>query len=327
MVFLFRDKSIINILFVLLLCLLVHAHGFFLPVPVVSNVQTGYIGFLLQNYIQPWLGSSGFWVYILIVLIQALRLNFLLAEQKMFPQSSYTVAMTYVMLTGLFPAWSVISPALLANFLLIWIYIKLTRLYNNPAPKTLLFNIGLLVAIMVLCYHPTALVVPVVLFALGIMRPFKLQEWFTLIMGMALPYYFLASGLYLTNQLPLISSWLPDWEIPRQLNPLKQAEWIGLSGFLMSFFIGLFFWQQFNSRLVIQMRKNWSSLLVMTLILAFAPVVFYSVGFEAALLCLVPVVAFASATFSFPKRLLFPNLIFWLLLAAVMYNNWQIVKF
>ena len=135
------------------------------------------------------------------------------------------------MLTGLFPAWSVISPALLANFLLIWIYIKLTRLYNNPAPKTLLFNIGLLVAIMVLCYHPTALVVPVVLFALGIMRPFKLQEWFTLIMGMALPYYFLASGLYLTNQLPLISSWLPNWEIPSQLHPLKQAEWIGLSGF------------------------------------------------------------------------------------------------
>lgn len=327
MVFLFRDKSIINILFVLLLCLLVHAHGFFLPVPVVSNVQTGYIGFLLQHYIQPWLGAYGFWVYILIVLIQALRLNFLLAEQKMFPQSSYTLAMTYVMLTGLFPAWSVISPALLANFLLIWIYIKLTRLYNNPAPKTLLFNIGLLVAIMVLCYHPTALVVPVVLFALGIMRPFKLQEWFTLIMGMALPYYFLASGLYLTNQLPLISSWLPDWEIPRQLNPLKQAEWIGLSSFLMSFFIGLFFWQQFNSRLVIQMRKNWSSLLVMTLIMAIAPIAFHNAGFEAALLCLVPVVPFASASFSFPRRLLFPNLLFWLLLAAVMYNNWQIVKF
>ena len=179
MVFLFRDKSIINILFVLLLCLLVHGHGFFLPVTVEANLNTGYFGFLLQHYLKPLLGTSGFWVYILIVMIQALRLNFLLAEQKMYPNSSYTVAMTYVLLTGLFPDWSVISPALLANFLLIWIYIKLTRLYNNPAPKTLLFNIGLLVAIMVLSYHPTALVVPVVLFALGIMRAFKLQEWFT----------------------------------------------------------------------------------------------------------------------------------------------------
>lgn len=327
MVFLFRDKSIINILFVLLLCLLVHAHGFFIPVPITSNAQTGYLGLLLNNYIQPRLGASGFWVYIIIVLIQAIRLNFLLADQKMYPQSSYTVAMTYVLLTGLFPAWSVISPALLANFFLIWIYIKLTRLYNNPAPKTLLFNIGLLVAIMVLCYHPTALVVPVVLFALGIMRAFKLQEWFTLIMGMALPYYFLASGLYLTNQLPLLSNWLPDWEMPTKLTPLKKAEWIGLSSFLMSFFIGLFFWQQFNSRLVIQMRKNWSSLLVMTIILSLSPFAFHHAGFEAAFLCLVSVVPFAAAIFSFPRRLLFPNLIFWLLLAAVMYNNWQIVKF
>ena len=327
MVFLFRDKSIINILFVLLLCLLVHGHGFFLPVPVEANLNTGYLGFLLHHYLKPLLGSAGFWVYILIVMIQALRLNFLLAEQKMFPNSSYTIAMTYVLLTGLFPEWSVISPALLANFLLIWIYIKLTRLYNNPAPKTLLFNIGLLVAIMVLCYHPTVMVVSVVLFALGIMRPFKLQEWFTLIMGMVLPYYFLASGLYLTNQLPLISNWLPDWEIPTQLTPLTRAEWIALSTFLFSFFIGLFCWQQFNSRLVIQMRKNWSSLLVMTLILAIAPVLFHHAGFEAALLCMVPVVPFASASFSFPKRLLFPNLLFWLILAAVMYNNWQIVKF
>lgn len=327
MVFLFRDKSIINILFVLLLCLLVHAHGFFLPITVVSNEKTGLLGIFLQQYLKPWIGASGFWLYILIVMIQALRLNFLLSEQKMFPQSNYTVAMTFVLLTGLFPAWSVISPALLANFLLIWIYIKVSRLYNNPAPKTLLFNIGLLVAIMVLCYHPTALVVPVVLFALGIMRPFKLQEWFTLLLGIALPYYFLASGLYLTNQLPEMGAWLPDWEIPRQLTPLKQAEWIGLSSLLIPFFIGLFFWQQFNSRLVIQMRKNWSSLLVMTLILAFAPIVFNYAGFEAALLCLVPIVPFVSAIFSFPRRLIFPNLIFWLLLVAVMYNNWQIVKF
>ncbi|WP_438946198.1 hypothetical protein [Sediminibacterium sp.] len=327
MVFLFRDKSIINILFVLLLCLLVHGHGFFLPVPVEANLNTGYFGFLLQHYLKPLLGTSGFWVYILIVMIQALRLNFLLAEQKMYPNSSYTVAMTYVLLTGLFPDWSVISPALLANFLLIWIYIKLTRLYNNPAPKTLLFNIGLLVAIMVLSYHPTALVVPVVLFALGIMRAFKLQEWFTLIMGMVLPYYFLVSGLYLTNQLSLVSNWLPDLEIPQTLTPLTKSEWIGLSAFLISFFIGLFYWQQFNSRLVIQMRKNWSSLLVMTLIMAIAPIAFHNAGFEAALLCLVPVVPFASASFSFPRRLLFPNLLFWLLLAAVMYNNWQIVKF
>lgn len=327
MVFLFRDKSIVNIVFLVLLGLLVHLHGFTVPITLVTNNQDGWFAYLLNQYAKGVIQSAGFFLYISVILLQAIRLNFLLAEQKMFPNAGYTVAMSYILLTGLLPQWAAISPALMANFLLIWIYIKLTRLYSHPAPKTLLFNIGLLVSLSILCYHPTAILILVVLFALGIMRSFKLQEWFTLLMGIALPFYFLASWLYLNDNLASISQFLPKMVLELPVQKLSKLEIAGLSAILLVLLAGFFSWQQFNSRLVIQMRKNWSALLVMSFILTAAPFVFAHAGLIAAILCLVPFTAFISASFSHPKRLLFPNFLFWVLIGVIMYNNWYLVKF
>jgi hypothetical protein len=326
-VFLFRDKSIVNIVFLVLLGLLVHLHGFSVAIPIVANNQDGWFAYLLNHYASGVIQSAGFLVYMAVILLQSIRLNFLLAEQKMFPNAGYTVAMSYLLLTGLLPQWAVISPALMANFLLIWIYIKITRLYNHPAPKTLLFNIGLLVSLTILCYHPTAILIVVVLFALGIMRPFKLQEWFTLLMGIALPFYFLASWLYLNNQLDTIGHFLPKMALAIPVKQLNNYEIVGLSVLALVLLAGFFSWQQFNSRLVIQMRKNWSALLLMCFILTAAPFIFDQAGLPAGILCLVPFTAFISASFSHPKRLLFPNFLFFLLIGAIMYNNWYLVKF
>lgn len=327
MVFLFRDKSLVNIIFLVLLSIVVHAYGFSIPVPILANNQDGVLALLMNQYLKVAADSAGFFLYIVIILIQAIQLNFLLAEQKMFPTSGYTVAMSYILLTGMVADWAALTPALLANFLLIWIYNKLTKLYNNPAPKTLLFNIGLLVSLSILCYHPTAILVGVILFALGIMRPFKLQEWLTLLMGVALPFYFLASWLYLNDSIEKLYDYIPTIVVALPVKKLNNAELVGLIGLALALLAGFYHWQQFNSRLVIQMRKNWAALLVMTFILTAAPFVFSNVGLAAAILCLVPYTAFISASFSYPKRLLFPNLLFFILAGVIVYNNWYLVKF
>lgn len=327
MVFLFRDKSIVNILFLALLAIAVHMHGFTMPMALSTNQPDGFFSVLLHQYFGKLFHSVGFVLYLLIIIAQAIRLNFFLAEQKMFPNSDYTVGMSYILLTAVLPDWMAITPALLANFLLIWIYIKLTRLYNHTAPKTLLFNIGLLVTLTVLCYHPTAILVLVVLFALGIMRPFKLQEWFTLLIGILLPVYFLSAWLFLTNQMHLMAQFFPTLVLDLPMQYMSQAQWIGLGGLVFALLVGLINWQRFNSRLVIQMRKNWSALFLMCLILVAAPFVFKQAGLVSAALCLVPFSAFVAAAFSFPKRLLFPNFLFWVLVGIIVYNNWFLLKF
>jgi hypothetical protein len=40
---------------------------------------------------------------------------------------------------------------------------------------------------------------------------------------------------------------------------------------------------------------------------------------------LVPLAAFASNAFSTPRRLLFPNILFWLAIGVLAYNNWELI--
>jgi hypothetical protein len=51
-----------------------------------------------------------------------------------------------------------------------------------------------------------------------------------------------------------------------------------------------------------------------------------SQGMEGLWLLTLPLSAFFSTAFSVPRRLLLPNLLFWLLLAQSLVHNWFIMK-
>lgn len=326
MVFLFRDKSIINIFFLVILSIVVHLH-FFVNAPlVIYNSNDGVLSVLLHNYISGQPQTVLFLLYHMTVLIQAIRLNMVLNDLRMFQQNNYTTAMAYVLLTGIIAQWGSISSALMANFLLIWIFIKLSRLYNHPSPKTLLFNTGLIVGLSVVCYHPTAILILVVLFALAVVRPFSLAEWLVLLMGVLVPYYFLFSWLFINDQTKTFSSFLPSL----QLN-LPAAQWsppliAGLSILALVLLTGLYYWQLSNKRMVIQIRKNWGVMAVMLFILLPIPFIFLHAGLESALMALVPLGAFAGNVFSYPRKLILPNILFWLAIMVIAYNNWVFLR-
>ncbi len=326
MVFLFRDKSIANIFFLVILSIGIHVHFFSVPPVVFSTVNDGVFSMLLKKYIAPLPPTVLFMLYHAIVLLQAIRLNFVLNDLKMFQQSSYITAMTYVLLTAVLPQWCSISPALLANGLLIWLFIRLCRLYNHASPKTLLFNTGLIVGLSVIFYHPTAILILVVLFALVEVRPFNTAEWVVLLMGIVLPYYFLFSWFFLQDKLSHFTSILPlpGWNLPlKEWNPLLITS---LSFLLLVLLLGLYYWQLFNKRMVIQIRKNWSVMLMLLMILLLIPFIYSYSGIESAQMALVPLAAFASNAFSYPRRLTLPNILFWLCIALIAYNNWLFMK-
>lgn len=326
MVFLYRDKSIINIFFLVLLSIVVHLHLFVNAPLVVTNTNDGVFSLLLKSYIAPLSSTVLFVFYHLLLLVQAIRLNLVLTDLRMFQNSNYTTAMAYVLLSGVVMQWCSISPALIANFLLIWLFIKLCRLYSHPSPKTLLFNTGLIVGVSIVCYHPTAILILVVLFALAVVRPFKLAEWVILLMGILLPYYFLAAWLYLTDSIGNFQQYLPylQWNLPLVKWNIPLA--YSLSVLFLVLVAGLYYWQLFNNRMVIQIRKNWGAMMVMLLILLPIPFIFLHAGIESAFMSLVPLSAFAGSAFSYPRRLLLPNLLFWLAMTIIAWNNWWFIK-
>lgn len=326
MVFLFRDKSIVNVFFLVLLSIGVHIHFFMTP-PVLNIGHTdGILSILLGKYLADLPSTALFVGYQALIIIQAIRLNMVLTEFRMFQSTNYTTAMTYILFTGFISEWSSVSAALISNSLVLWIFIKLSRLYNNQSPRTLLFNIGILVTLTIIAYQPTAILILVVLFALAIVRPFRIAEWLVLLMGVLLPYYFLASYLYLTDQTRNLIGYWPGVRL--HLPVARPDTWLLITlGYLfLALLVGLYFWQKFNNRMVIQIRKNWYVMMVLLLILLPIPFIFSGVGMESAVLSLIPLTAFVANGYSYPKRLLVPNLLFWLAFALILHNNWELIK-
>lgn len=321
MVFLFRDRSDINLLFLVLLSVALHFHIWISPPMVIANASDGLLPYILVNYVKTLSPFVLIILFQLIILSQAVRLNILMSKLKMFQQVSYLPGFTYIILTALFPYWDVISSGLVANSLVIWILVKLLRLYDQNQPKSLEFNIGLLLGCSILLYSPMAILIPVVLFALTIIRPFKFSEWLVLLMGILLPFYFIFTFVYLTSGPQEFKQYLPrlDWKNPFIRPNLKII--LTLVVIAVQFFAGLFYWQDQQSRFIIQVRKYWLVLLLVLILTLFQPIIFSAQALYASAIVLTPLACFISFAYSVPKRLFIPNILFWSALAVIVYNH------
>lgn len=321
MVFLFRDRSDINLLFLVILSVLVHFHFYWEAPLVIANPSDGLLAYLLFQYIQPLPPLVLIVLFHVIVITQALRLNILVSKFKMFQQVSYLPAFTFILLTALFPFWDAISSGLIANVFVIWILIKLNRLYDQTQPQTVEFNIGLIVGFSILLYEPIAILIPVVLFALAIIRPFRLSEWLVLMMGILLPFYFIFTYVFLTDSAAAFTAFLPklDWKNPLTGMDLKAS--ISLIFIGIQLLIGLYFWQDQQNRFIIQVRKYWGVMLLMLFLTFFQPIIFSSQALYASAIVLAPLASFISFCYATPKQLLMPNILFWIAVGLIVYNH------
>ena len=321
MVFLFRDRSDINLLFLVLLSVALHFHIWMHPPMVVANEADGLLAFILVHYIKPLHPILLMILFQGIILSQAIRLNVLMSKLKMFQHVSYLPGFTYIILTALFPFWDVISSGLVANSLVIWILVKLLRLYDQNQPKSLEFNIGLILGCSILLYEPIAILIPVVLFALTIIRPFKLTEWLVLLMGVTLPFYFIFTFVILTGSFSNFTRFIPrlDWK-----NPFVQPDLSVILALLIisiQLFVGLYYWNEQKTRFIIQVRKYWGVLLLVLILTLFQPIIFSAQALYASAIVLTPLACFISFGYSVPKSLLIPNVLFWSSIAVIVYNH------
>ncbi|MDQ6813471.1 MAG: hypothetical protein M3040_07045 [Bacteroidota bacterium] len=326
MVALFKDRSPATVFWLFILSFIVHSH-FIIDVPVIpANRQDGLLSAFLNNYVALLNPAIIIFIYHGIVIIEAVRINYLFNDHRMYSKNNFLAAMVYILLTGIFKEWSNLTPALIANFLVIWLFGRAIRLYNNPSPKTLLFNIGLLIGISILLYHPSALLILVAFFALMVVRPFIITEWVVLLMGVILPYYFLASYLYLNDQLSSILAYLPKLglNIPRTI--ISPTFFVTVGLILVILIFGMIYSQQESRRLLIQVRKNWVVLTVMLLTTLPIPFINKGVGIESLLLWIVPASPYIAKGFLGPKTNFIPNIMFWSLLIMGLLKNWQVVQ-
>jgi hypothetical protein len=280
-------------------------------------------GFLFDHIllaIKPAFGSYpvGYsFITYLLLFTQAVSFNQLLNNRRLMQKPNYVPGMSYLLITSFFSEWNILSAPLVINTLLIWVWAKMSNLYNNKNAKTTLYNIGIAIGICTFFYFPALAFSLLIIFALLITRPPKIAEWIIPVIGIITPWYFLFSWLFLTDK--LYSFHVPGFEISYPLFAQNNIQYAGMILILILAITGGFFVQSFSSKQIVQVRKSWSLLLLYLIIALFIPFINNSHNFEYWILAVVPVSAFVACAFYYPRIRWIPRVIHWILVGFVIY--------
>ena len=256
----------------------------------------------------------------LLLFTQAITFNKLINDQKLMQRANYLPAMSYLLITSLFPEWNILTAPLLINTLLIWVWARMSNLYQSNHPKTTLFNIGMVIGLSTFFYFPSLAFAALIIFALLVTRPFNLAEWIISLLGIVTPLYFLVSLLYLFDK--LVGYHLPAFAVtyPR----FNQSYWslTAVALVLITFLIGAYFVQVNFRRQLVQVRKSWSLIMLYLVVAVFIPFINSTHTFEYWILAAVPLSAFIGSMFLYSQKKWFTHTIHWMMVLFVVIINY-----
>jgi len=319
---LFKEKTTIGVFRLILLSVVVHAK-FFIHSPAVVVLPENLLLAPLLRLISHWPTLVLATVYHGLVVIQALRLNYILGNHKLFAHTNFTVAMCYILFTGLLPQWCNITEALIVNLLIIWLIHLLCQLYHSVKPGAVVFNIGMITGIVVLLYPPAYILVLIMLAGIMIIRPFKFTQVITYLIGAVLPLYFLGAYLYLHGSFHALNLYLPELTL-RQPVITQKGTLIGSFSLILLCIIGGFSYLQAGMhKLLILARKCWIILVLM--LICFIPTIFTvkDGGWTVVLLLIPAAAAIAGNLFYYNQQKVFLSVLFWLFIFSAWFYSFD----
>jgi hypothetical protein len=318
---LFKQKTPVNILFVFALGILVKIPLFKHTELPRLDEQAGILYTTIVSFLNSFDDKSATIYAVLSYLIlftQAMQLNKLINDHRMMQRATFLPAASYLLITSLMPEWNFFSAPLLVNSLLLLVFRWLFKLYNQQHVNGFIFNIGLVIGLSSFIFFPSIILFGWLIFALMVMRTVRINEWLICLLGFTAPFYFYSAYLFLTDSW----SWDRLFTTFYILLPTPgQSLWLAISGTLLiiPFLIGGYFVQENLRKMLIQVRKNWSLLLIYLLFALFVPFLNNeTTGFENWILIAIPFAAFHACTYLYPPQRWFPVVIFWLSIVFVL---------
>ncbi len=321
MIGIFKQKSPANLLLLLVMGVLLKLPIFsstYSP-PVGDREENGLLFNLLFDFLKPY--TVGFPLLFsvlafLFLLLQAMMLTRFVNAQRMVSKTTYLPAMAYLLLTSFLPEWNYFSAPLVVNTFLLLILSILFNIYNQENSKGSIFNVGLLLGIAGFVFTPAFTFLIWIFLAIAIIRPFRVNEWLICLLGVSTPFYFYAAYLLING------SWSWDAFLPSlsiELPFLRQSAWLAGAAFLimLPFLIGGYYVQENLRRMLINVRKGWSLLLLYLLAAFLLLFVNASGDFSNWIMALIPIAAFHAAAYQYATSKLFPLVTFWLAVAFV----------
>jgi Family of unknown function (DUF6427) len=320
----FKQKATTNALLLFVYALVLKFPLFLHASSPILHTEDNYLYRFILGALHSLFGNSGlpYAIFSFIILFsQATLLNSICNFHKLLPRANYLPGMCYILITSLLPDWGHFSAPLLVNSIMIWCWYRMVALYNSQTPVTAIFNIGLFLGLATLLYIPAIAFLLLLFFALLIMRPFRIQEWFVGFIGFTSPYYFLILVLYFVHQLQW-ANLIPH--IHFTFPAIPGSLWIiaAISLLVIPFIIGGIYVQNNLNKMLIHVRKSWSLLLAFLIVAILVIIINKAGSYENWVVAAVPFAAFHASAYYYSGNKVIMQLLHWICFAVAIGNNY-----
>ncbi|GGG73625.1 hypothetical protein GCM10007415_01230 [Parapedobacter pyrenivorans] len=318
----FRKYTPLNILLLsavgLVLCLGVFTHlpDNLMPVffePAISN----FTGKLSPENISP---QANVLITLVLTIVQALLINTVINRFNLVGRSSFLAALMYMTLASLMLPFLVLSPILICNFLTIWMLDKLLSIYRRTEIKSLMFDLGMIVALGSLVYFPFIIMLLLLWCSLIIFRPFDWREWLAIPIGFATVYFLLGVVYFWFDRMDAFYEiWLPlSYPFPTSIR-IEIYDYLVLLPVVVILVLFFFTLRQNLFKSVVHIRKSFQLLFCM---FALAAISFYlnaDWSVNHFLLAVPPIAIYMTYYFIYAAKRWFYESVFAVLLLTILY--------
>lgn len=297
---------------------------FILPKPEIINTENAFPLFL---YVFQLIKNSRIALVVISlfsIVLQAFFLTHVINKQGVLRDTSHLPALLYVVLMSCFPEQLSFNPLLFANFFIIVFLNSIFNFYRSDTAVFEVFNAGMFIGIASLFYWPCLFLFPLTMAALFVLRPFNIREWVVSFIGIGLPFLFLGGILFWLDLLSInsIKSLLePLYKV--QFSTAYNGTYIILTAILALILIASLwrFSRDLNNFSKLRARKFLAIIVWFFLFAALSYLIASKNSMIGLSFLAIPLSVIISNYFLSLKNQLFAEIIFLLLLVAVIYNQ------
>jgi len=207
--------------------------------------------------------SANLFFATIITVVQAVIFNRLVNNYNLLGKPSFLPALMYVTVSSLLIPFVVLSPALLCNFLTLWLLSKFLTIYRQEEARSVMYDSGLIIGIGTLIYFPFIGMIPMLWIVLIIFRPFDWREWVAGIFGFLTIYFFLGVAYYLNDSFQKFAQLkVPLAAAFPHLFKVNIYDYIVLAPVLVILGLSIFTLQQRLNRSSVHIRKSYLTIFI-----------------------------------------------------------------
>ena len=140
-------------------------------------------------------------IMVALVSYSAIYINQISNKHEVLYENSYLPAFVYALFISSVPEFLTVHPIHIVNLIILRVFDKSFSLIKNDSPVPSIFDSSFLAALAALIFFPAFIVIPVMIIALSLLRPFNFREWLIMFIGFSLPYFFVSVWMYWNHDL------------------------------------------------------------------------------------------------------------------------------